>query len=70
MALPLYAKVNEIGLILKGEDEDKLQRLTAAINYSKPTSSSKSTYALHINLMKARGVVVGSYLKPLLTSKL
>lgn len=45
MALLPYKEVYAMGLIFEGEDEDKLQQLTAASSHSKVASSSKSTYA-------------------------
>lgn len=38
MALPLYVKTNAMGLMLEGEDKDKLKRWT------KDASSNKSVY--------------------------
>lgn len=44
MALAIYGEVNAMGMILEGDDEDKLQWLTAAIGHYKAASSSKSMY--------------------------
>lgn len=60
--LPLCGEINVIGLILKGKDDDKLQRLTTAISYSKARLPTN----LHmdrgfITLMREMGVVAGSF---------
>lgn len=50
-ALPLYGETNTMGLILEGEDEDKLQSLTAAIHHSKAASSNKFTNSSWIHYL-------------------
>lgn len=44
IALSLYGETNTLRLMLKEEDEDKLQRLIASTVLSKAPTSSKSTY--------------------------